>query len=67
MPYQSASTQLNDGVSSDVKADADGVTIGFQSDGAMLVDVNVTDMAALDAHIVALVNAKHHFLASKEG
>ena len=51
----------------DVKSDAEGVTLGAQSNGTLLVDLNFTDMAALDALIDALINAKHYFLASKEG
>lgn len=65
--WTSNQIKLKGGVTADVKADADGVTLGVQSNGTLLVDLNTDDIAVLDSLIVALVSAKHHCLAAREG
>jgi hypothetical protein len=65
--YQSSPIQLNNGVTADVKADADGMTVGFQSDGVLLIDVNVTDMGNAALLIDALDRGMTHCLAAREG
>lgn len=49
----------------DVRADAEGVTLGAQANGTLLLDLNFTDMADVDLAIAALINAKHHCLAAR--
>lgn len=49
----------------DVKADQNGVTLGVQANGSVLVDLHMTDVPAIDALIVALVNGKHHYVAAR--
>ena len=51
----------------DVKSDAEGVILGAQSDGELLIDIHMTDMTDVDLLIVALVNGRHHCLAAREG
>lgn len=49
----------------DVKADETGVTFGVQANGSVLIDLHMSDVEAIDALIVALVNGKHHYVAAQ--
>lgn len=57
--------QINDDVVVDVKADAEGVTLGAQSDGSLLVDLHITPERAMEI-ADALTRGAAHCLAARE-
>lgn len=62
----STTIELSHGVTADVKADAEGVTFGVQSDGSLLTDMNLPPEQAMEIADALTAGAAHCLAARGE-